>query len=314
VFERAKLVKWLKQQGKTAAAMETNVRYFELKQKGPNKPGITRIMGPPLPFSEEFISETANELDAFVSEHARSVGGNIGYELICRFGTEETMVLLFDHFATEGSESRFQSEKGAVDMVRILGDQIVAREKGTWGMVNALFERSESMHKSQTDVIKMQNERIENMEGMHLKTIKLFEQLLSSQQDRELKLEAAKLDEARKVEMIRQGTAIAMLVGSHWIQKNLPSAKGAFDTEMLKVFVNSITPEQMEKVVSSELLTQEQKAQLVSLPIALGEGADISLVVKRLSDSLSKEQMGKIATAGIFTMEQLAMLQRLLAA
>ena len=192
---------------------------------------------------------------------AESMGGIQKYSLQSFHGKRKTSTRKM-RFRIAGGEDLDaegeMSESGATGLVKQSHRHIEATMKVALGSVEVMMRR-------QDRALQRAEERAEKAEDRHFELIKLQEELLSRRQERELEIIRAhnsekRIDEALETVKLLGPSIVNRISGKNLLPENTSPAENA-----INAFIESIEPEQMEKLATGGILKPAQMIAIMEL-------------------------------------------------
>jgi len=192
---------------------------------------------------------------------AESMGGLQKYSLQAFHGKRKTATrkMRFRLAGGEDLEAEGEmTEAGATGLVKQSHRHIEATMKVALGTVEAMMRRQER-------AIARAEARAEKAEDRHFEMLKLQEDLLSLRQERELEMLKAQNMEKRIDEGLETVKLLAPAVVNRISGKQLLPENASPGEQSLNAFIESLEPEQMEKLATANILKPPQMIAIMEL-------------------------------------------------
>lgn len=217
----------------------------------------------PIELDEQWIQDTVNEVETSAHTDAGGLGGPQKYMLFAFFERSEAKPLARFPFLEHASD-----DVGGGD-----GDELDTESPNAKGLTAQLMRHNEALMRTTmmgiTQIIgtlqrqvSKQSETIEKLVQEKFDNLDTMEQLLGKKQERELEMREAETKQKLLTDAAEKAMALMPIVVSKLTGKALPGAPTAND-ELLKTFLSTITPEQLDKLTS--ILSPEQTMVVLEL-------------------------------------------------
>lgn len=288
-----KITPWLRRQLFSVAATNGNLVKLSIRHaKAGRKLGseIGTVVIPKKTGSDD-LDGILNEIETIASDDASGLGGLQTYIILPHFADAPDRPLgrlVFklrvdddeddDDLDSEGpNKAGFASQ--AMRHVEVL---MKTHTMGSQGIISA-----------QGRIITRQQEQIETMASRHIQMIELVEELTQAKHERDLEAKRADFMITNKQEIVSRLLMFIPNIVNRIAGKKVLKETTTASEQMLRGLMESIKPEQMQKLMESGVFTGDQMMTLLSIVEHIRKNFEPS------KDGLNGESNGKALTAGV---------------
>ena len=217
----------------------------------------------PIEMDEQWVQDTTNEVETSAHTDAGGLGGPQKYMLFAFFERSEAKPLARFPFLEHASDDVGGGE----------GDDLDTESPNAKGLTAQLMRHNEALMRTTmmgiTQIIgtlqrqvSKQSDTIEKLVQEKFDNLDTMEELLSNKQKRDLEFKEAETKQKLLTDAAEKTMALLPVVVSKLTGKALPGAP-SMNEELLKTFLSSITPEQLESL--TKVLRPEQAMVVVEL-------------------------------------------------
>lgn len=217
----------------------------------------------PEEWSDEWIQDSVNEIETSAHTDAGGIGGPQKYMVFAFFERSEAKPLarfpFLEHASDEGSDEEGAELDTESPNARGLTAQLMRHNEAL--MRTSMMGITQIISTLQRQVSK-QSDTIEKLVEEKFNNLEMMENVLSKKQERDIELREAENKQKLLTDAAEKAMGLMPIVVNKLMGKTVMPAPSIND-ELLKSFLSSITPEQLDSLVS--ILKPEQSMVVMEL-------------------------------------------------
>lgn len=260
--QKSKLVRWIRQQILLDDEEKGQCKKIVLRHVAGGRYG-SEILSVPVPkkaIDDQWFEELANDIEIRVTDDAEGLGGMQTYCVHSLYEKRpDKPGSRFTIRETSADENLEDAESEPPTKTGIITQMMRHTEAATRVALMATGQIMSALKNTNA----RQAEMIEKLVGEKMSNLETMEKLRSEEMERKIILQRAESDERRKSEIFEKLTMLLPVAVNRISGKNLLPEKASGTELVIKGLIESITPEQLEKLQT--VLRPEQLVTLLEI-------------------------------------------------